>query len=148
MKYKFIIGGIIAYILLGLYGGIAIVIILKVLRCAATPGCSGVELQNGVIYVLTTVGGLVSALVISKLSITTPGANPAIFTQISGETSPLIKIVTWCYLSLWTFIGLIALIVGVLIYPGVCKTLSDFGTTWLGTAVAAGWAYFELDPGK
>jgi hypothetical protein len=145
MKYKLIIGGIIAYILLGLYGGIAIDIILKVLNCPKGGGCT-VEPDSGDIYVLTTVGGLVSALVISKLAITTPGTDPTLFTQLSNQSPLFVRIVTWCYLLFWTAIGLVALVVGVLAYPDVCKTLSDFGTTWLGTAVAAGWAYFGLDP--
>jgi hypothetical protein len=145
MKYRLIIGGIIAYILLGLYGGIAIHIIVQVLKCSDSPGCS-VEPGNGVIYVLTTVGGLVSALVISKLAITTPGKDPAMFNQLSEDTPLIVRVIIWCYLLFWTAIGLVALIVGVLIYPDICKTLSDFGTTWLGTAVAAGWAYFGLDP--
>jgi hypothetical protein len=145
MKYRLIIGGIIAYILLGLYGGIAIYIITQVLKCSNETGCS-VELNNGIIYVLTTVGGLVSALVISKLSITTPGKDPTMFTQLTEKTPLIVRLIVWCYLLIWTSIGLVALVVGVLIYPEICKTLSEFGTTWLGTAVAAGWAYFGLDP--
>jgi hypothetical protein len=146
MKYKLIIGGIIAYILLALYSGIILYIVLKVLKCHGGTPCPGFILHNGITYVLTTVGGLVSALVISKMAITTPGTDPAIFRQMGEDSPVLVKVIIWFYLSVWTVTGLVSLVVGVMIYPDACKTLSDFGTTWLGTAVAAGWAYFGLDP--
>lgn len=145
IKHKLIIGGIIAYILLILYGGIAVYIIQQVIACSDDPPCSRVELHDGLIYVLTTVGGVVSALVVSKMTITTPGSDPAVFRHFEDQT-PLVNIIVWSYLVIWTVIGLSSLVVGVIIFPGICKTLSDFGTTWLGIAVAAGYAYFNIDP--
>jgi hypothetical protein len=146
MKYKLIIGGIIAYILLILYSGIAIHIIIKVIGCSRDPLCGKLELHPGLVYVITTVGGLVSALVVSRMTITYPGADPAVFRRL-GEGQPIIvNIIVWCYLLIWTFTGLAALITGVLVFPDICKTLSDLGTTWLGLAVASGYAYFNIDP--
>jgi hypothetical protein len=146
MKYKLIIGGIIAYILLVLYSGIAVYIIIKVMECSKDLSCETIDLHAGLIYVLTTVSGLVSALVVSRLSITTPGSDPGVFLHL-GEGQPLIiNVIVWCYLIIWTFTGLAALVVGVIIFPDICKTLSDIGTTWLGLAVAAGYAYFNIDP--
>jgi hypothetical protein len=146
MKYKLIIGGIIAYILLMLYSGIAIYAIVRVIE-SSHPNCDGkVELHQGLIYVLTTVGGLVSALVVSRMTITTPGADPSILRNF-GEDQPLVvNIIVWCYLLIWTFTGLATLLVGVIIFPDSCKTLSEQGTTWLGLAVAAGYAYFNIEP--
>jgi hypothetical protein len=146
IKHKLIIGGIIAYILLILYGGIAIYIIHQVISCSADPSCSKVELHDGLIYVLTTVGGVVSALVVSKMTITTPGSDPAILRHFDEGQPMLVNIIVWCYLVFWAVIGLTSLVIGVIIFPGICKTLSDFGTTWLGLAVAAGYAYFNIDP--
>ncbi len=146
MKYRFIIGGIIAYILLALYSGIAFYTIIKVIECSKTASCSVVNLHHGMVYVLTTVDGLVSALVVSRMTITVPGTDPAVFRYL-GENQPMIiSFVVWCYLIIWTVTGLAALITGVIIFPETCKTLSDFGTTWLGLAVAAGYAYFNIDP--
>jgi hypothetical protein len=146
LKHKLIIGGIIAYILLILYGGIAVYITQQAIACSYDPSCSKIELHDGLSYVLTTVGGVVSALVVSKMTITTPGSDPAVFKQF-GEGQPLlVNIIVWSYLIIWTAIGLASLVVGVVIFPGICKTLSDFGTTWLGLAVAAGYAYFNIDP--
>jgi hypothetical protein len=42
-------------------------------------------------------------------------------------------------------VGALALAVGVMVFPEVNDTLSNIGTTWLGLAVAAGYAYFGLD---
>jgi len=146
MKYRLIVGGIIAYMLLGLYSGITVYVIFKVIECSKDYSCSSVVLQPGLIYVLNTVGGLVSALVVSRMTITAPGSDPAAFRNLGEEQSLLVNIIIWCYLIIWTFTGLSTLITGVIIFPEKCKTLSDFGTTWLGLAVAAGYAYFNIDP--
>lgn len=146
MKYKLIIGGIIAYILLMLYSGIAAFVIIEVIKCSNDLSCAGVEPHQGLIYVLTTVGGLVSALVVSRMTITIPGADPAVF-GLFGENQPaVVNIIVWCYLIIWMITGLGALVAGVIVFPDKCKTLSDLGTTWLGLAVAAGYAYFNIDP--
>jgi len=146
MNHKLIFGGIIAYMLLLIYGGIAVYIIQQVIYCSNDPSCTNVELHDGLIYVLTTVGGLVSALVVSKMAITAPGSDPSVFRYFEEDQPPVINFIVWCYLVIWTIIGLASLITGVLIFPGICKTLSAFGTTWLGLAVAAGYSYFNIDP--
>jgi hypothetical protein len=146
MKYKLIIGGIIAYILLVLYSGITLYIIIKVIECARELSCDILDLHPGLIYVFTTVGGLVSALVVSRMTITTPGADPAVFTSYKDGQPLLVNIIVWSYLIIWTLTGLATLVFGVLVFPDICKTLSDSGTTWLGLAVASGYAYFNIDP--
>jgi hypothetical protein len=146
MKYKVIIGGIIAYILLALYSGITIYIIVRVNQFAESEEAGRLELHPGLLYVLTTVSGLVSALVVSKMTVSSPGSDPAVFRNFVEGQPVIVNIIVWCYLLIWTFTGLATLIVGVLLHPDVCKTLSDSGTTWLGVAVAAGYAYFNIEP--
>jgi hypothetical protein len=117
MKYKLIIGGIIAYILLILYSGIATYAIIKVIGSYECNPGGNVELHQGLIYVLTTVGGLVSALVVSRMTITNPGSDPARFRNF-GEGQPMVvNIIVWCYLLIWTFTGLATLLVGVISSP-------------------------------
>ena len=106
MKYKLIIGGIIAYMLLLLYSGIAIYIIIKVIECGNNCQCSKIELRSGIKYVLTTVGGLVSALVVSRMTITVPGSDPAMFRHFGAGQPPVVNFIVWCYLIIWTFTGL------------------------------------------
>ena len=50
MKYNLVIGGIIAYLLLGLYSGITAYAIFKVIECAQDSSCSRVDLHPGLIY--------------------------------------------------------------------------------------------------
>jgi hypothetical protein len=40
----------------------------------------------------------------------------------------------------------LALVVGMMLYPNVNQTLNDIGMTWLGLAVASGYAYFNIKP--
>ena len=50
------------------------------------------------------------------------------------------------YILLWSFVGFVALIVGVMLKPNILQTVSDLGSVWLGIAVSAGYAYFGLKP--
>ena len=152
MKYRTLIGGIIAYILLALYSGIAGYIIYLVVSSYINAEPFPKDLVNGgMVYVLTTVGGLVSALVISKLTITKPGDDPTVFEAtktLKTSQKNIVKIIVWFYLFVWMLVGLSALLVGVIFFPDQSGTLSDLGTNWLGIAVAAGYAYLGLDPKK
>jgi hypothetical protein len=51
------------------------------------------------------------------------------------------------YLLGWMSTGLAALVLGVMLYPKASQTLNDIGTTWLGLAVSAAYAYFGISPG-
>jgi hypothetical protein len=146
MKYRIIIGGIIACILLILYSSLSVFVVFKVAACAGDPDCTDIMLHQGIIYVLTTVGGLVSALVVSRMTITSPGADPAAFRSLGVKQPRIVNIIVWSYLVIWTFTGCATLVAGVILFPGICKTLADLGTTWLGIAVAAVYAYFNIDP--
>lgn len=89
-------------------------------------GCQKQDFTDGVIYVVTTIGGLVSALFISKLTITEPAENPGIIRAAEKHTE-----IRWAtglvlaYLAVWILTGVTALIVGVMVYPGINNILSD-----------------------
>ncbi|WP_156918381.1 hypothetical protein [Bradyrhizobium sp. Cp5.3] len=149
-RFGAIFSGTLALVLLALYCSSALYLIFKVYAWGACASPSGYE--GGYIYVLTTVGGLVSALVIAQLSVTKPGTAPTI-----GGTAPESNLgiyatntVVGFYLFAWVFTGLAALIVGVMICTDPAngnKTITDLGTTWLGLAVTAAYAYFGIQPG-
>ncbi len=150
-NFKIVFGGVIGFILLLLYSGTVAYMIFKIVNCDASQ-CKK-DFGEGIIYVVTTVGGLVSALVISKLTITKPGDNPAVVLMTEAvdedgitKTSLLATSLTLLYIIVWIFTGLIALILGVMIYPDANSTISDLGTSWLGLAVAASYAYFGISP--
>ena len=149
---KLVFGGIVAVILLGLYA-YAVITAILVVSCITTTGCSTLTagaFTTGYASTLTTVGGLVSALVIAELAITKPGEAPLART-IHGETTPkekgFLATVTGIYLLVWLGLGLAAYVVGAMWHPETLKPLSDLGQSWLGLAVAAAYAYFGINPG-
>jgi hypothetical protein len=138
-------GGVVATILLLLYAVTMSSVIYSV-ACDRI-GCSNKFLvTDGMVFVLTTVGGLVSALVVSHLAISQPGEH--LGHRLLKDGSELVKqrvsIFVTLYLLVWMVVGFSALVVGVMLYPNVNETLTDVGTTWLGLAVAAGYSYFGI----
>ena len=147
-SFSTIFGAIIVFILFLIYAITLGVMINEVTDCGNVKDCA--VFNPGVIYVVTTIGGLVSAVVIAKLAITPPGNNPALFmsTSVAGkrEENKIATNLAYVYLIGWVLIGLSALVVGVMVYPEANKTIGDIGTTWLGLAVAAGFSYFNIQP--
>ncbi len=154
-RFGVVFGAILALVLLALYCSSSLRLIWNVYNVDSTvdPKEAAEKLSKafgqGYVYVLTTVGGLVSALVIAQLSVTKPGSAPTI-----GGARPesnfgiyATNTVVAIYLLAWVFTGLAALVVGVMLRPDVNKTVSDLGTTWLGLAVSAAYAYFGINPG-
>ncbi len=143
-------GGILAVILLLLYAITMAFLVVHVISCQADATCvKPIPVTTGMIYVFTTVSGLVSALVVASLAATQPGTNPSrqwVGESASESSKKKANAIVGIYLGVWIFAGLTALIVGVMIYPNANQTLSDAGTTWLGIAVAAGYAYFGIKP--
>jgi hypothetical protein len=144
-------GTLIAVILLGLYAA-AVVFAISVARCLATTGCSSLTADSfttGFTMVLSTVGGLVSALVIAELAITEPGKAPAarlLPATPSPRLTSAFTVITAGYLLIWLAAGLAAFVAGTLLYPGKLQPLTDLGQAWLGLGVAAGYSYFGIKP--
>ena len=146
---RLIFGGLIAVILLGLYG-YAVRFAIQVVTCISTTGCTeftASSFTGGFASTMTTVGGLVSALVIAELAITQPGKAPvarALSATASPRATGILKFVTGAYLLVWVIVGLAAYVVGAMWYPDKLKSLTDLGQAWLGLAVAAAYAYFGI----
>jgi hypothetical protein len=158
-NFSVIFGGVVAYMLLLLYGGTVAYMTGAVIlnsRHEASKDKDGkaiaavkIEFKPGLVYVVTTIGGLVSALVVARLAITKPGENPATTLRMvdAGEGAKALSAwLTIAYLVGWLLTGLTALLVGIMFYPETNATLGEIGTTWLGLAVASGYAYFGLNP--
>ena len=143
-----IFGPVIAFILLILYAGLVVYIIWEVLTSASVNPENALEFPGVLISVVTTIGGLVSALVVMTLTNTKPMENPSLMrfaVKDDGEQSKLGKMLVWAYLSTWLIVGSAALLVGML-HPQVNQTLKDIGTTWLGLAVASASTYLGIKP--
>jgi hypothetical protein len=152
MSYKTIFGGIIAYILLGLYVTTIIVAVLVASCLGQGEACkvyTNADFTNGMAITIATVGGLVSALVIAELAVNKPG-EPLVARSLEANASErskrILQITTLTYLAVWTFFGLIAFIYGFLLYPGILQPLTDIAQAWLGLAVAAAYAYLGINP--
>jgi Hedgehog amino-terminal signalling domain len=144
-------GGLVAVILLLLFSASTFYMVSSVISfCASTNPCVSPPaglVGEGFVYVVTTVAGLVSALVIAQLSITEPGKPPTLGSfRPEGRAATMVAGVVALYLLAWIATGLAALVVGVMLYPKVNQTLADIGSTWLGLAVSAAYAYFGLTP--
>jgi len=145
-------GGLVAVILLALFSVSTFYMASAVMTlCATAKPCvapaSGI-VGEGFVYVVTTVAGLVSALVIAQLSVTEPGKPPTVgsFKPESRGAAKAVTAVVTLYLLAWVATGLAALVIGVMLYPKVDQTLADIGSTWLGLAVSAAYAYFGITP--
>jgi hypothetical protein len=141
---KLLVGGFIALTLLGLY----IYAVSRALMLVWYPG-SG-SLTSGDLLALTTIGGLVSALVIAELAITRPGDVPSVSVQaepgrLSRAATTAAPWVIGLYMIIWAGVGVTAFVVGVMQHPGVVSSLTDLGQSWLGLAVASAYAYFGLN---
>ena len=144
---KAIFGGVIAFVLLGLYASSVIVAIVLVMRHVPKPDDA---FTDGFRLAMTTIGALVSALVISVLAATDAGEVPLARSMAEGNfTTKTINTVQYAmvaYLTVWILCGLASFVVGVMIYPNGLQSLNDHGKAWIGLAVATGYAYFGLKP--
>jgi hypothetical protein len=148
-KFSVIFGGAISGTLLFLYAFALIYMSVAVFRSGLASPNKPLDFSSGLIYVATTIGGLVSALVIAKLAITKPGKNPGVMrvaANADGEPNMWVTRLAIAYLVIWLVVGLLALLVGVMLYPKVNVSLNNIGTTWLGLAVASAYAYFGIKP--
>lgn len=150
---KVIFGAMIAIVLLGLYA-YSLLVAVGVALCAPAKDQICGTFGPGLGHTLTTVGGLVSALVIAELAISKPGDPPAVRVLSAGgpNASPpsasSIRAVSWIgsiYVLVWVLLGLAAYVVGAMLHPDKVQALTDFGQAWLGLAVAAGYAFFGVN---
>ena len=139
---KVLFGTIIVFILLGLY-----VYSLWTAISLAYWGPNAVEkLPEGVSRTMATVGGLVSALVIAQLAATNPGEPLTGTSVLPGVGDWIVPFAKVTYVLVWTVMGLAAFVVGELWFPDKVGALTTFAEAWLGLAVAAGYAYFGIQP--
>ena len=152
MSTKTILGGALAIAVLVLYC-YAVVTAILIVNCVSQPACTDRKLSDfndGLTFLMTTGGGLVSALAIAQLAITKPGETPV--AHAAADTGDIIakriaQAVTLIYLFVWFGAGLVSLIFGWLTHPDVLEPLTVIGKSWLGLAVAAVFSYFGISPG-
>jgi hypothetical protein len=143
-KVEEIMLGIIAYLLLIIYfltlGGM----ILSVLKW--DPQAGNYVPDVNAVWVVTLLGGLVSAVVIGNLALTGPGAAPLTQVRMLAQDygKRLMQAIVWTYIGVWLLIGLGSFYVGVIKCPDVSVTLNEIGKSWLGILVGAAYAWFGI----
>jgi hypothetical protein len=152
MNTKVAFGGLIAIVLLGLYGYAVFVACTSVVTCVATAGCTTVpaaSFNDGMAQVMATIGALISAFVIAELALTKPGQSPGARVIVGTSSTPpntAEKVVGLAYLVVWLALGVYAVVVGVMLHPKMLQPLTDLGQSWLGLAVMAAYTYFGIKP--
>jgi hypothetical protein len=143
---KLIFGGLIAFVLLVLYVFLVWSAISVV--TSSNPADFMADFTKPMASAMALIGGLVSALVIVELAITKPGDAPvarAITPNDTAGKKTFVRFVVFGYMVVWIITGLAALLIS-LRKPDVLQPLTDLGQSWLGLAVAAGYAYFGITP--
>ena len=129
----------------------ATVIAIQTAWCLGHAGCHpsyGPELNDGIINVLTVVGGLVAALVVAELAAAQPGQAPAArlmaAINVAATTKSVVKWISVAYILVWLVCGVAEVMVGYLWYPDVVPTLTASAKSWFGIAVAAAYSYLGI----
>ena len=134
-------GGLLAYALLGLFVYVLVLGLNAARQCPST--CS---LSEGNALLLATLGALVSAVVVSELSITKPTDAPGTRLAVVGYSpgqATTVKALVALYILVWLISGMALIILGWLQYPTVPQVISA-AKEWLGFAIAATYAYFGI----
>jgi hypothetical protein len=142
-----VFGGVIAVVLLGLYV-YSVWYACAAAACIGTGGCAGYEpqLTPGITLILTLVGGLLSALVVAELAVSTPGSVPTgkLVVGPPGAQERAAQIITVLYLAAWAVCGVAMIVVGLMRYADAVPALTEGAKAWLGVAVGAAYAYFGI----
>lgn len=146
-RFKLVFGGLIAYVLLGLYVYCIVYAVLAA-NCISRGGCRAysAELPSSLAGILTVVGGLVSATVVGELAVTKPGKAPGARLLGSNTSSKWVSIITIVFMMVWLVCGVYSLVVGSLVHPDAVPALTTAGKSWLGLAVAAAYSYLGVNP--
>jgi hypothetical protein len=157
MNPRQIFGGLLSVILLLLFVFLlwrAVGVTQAVIACGPDATCAAlaraqfsVSMETG----LNTIGGLIAAIVVTELAITTPNDVPAarIFAPPGAPPASGLaaKAASTAYLAVWVSTGLGAYVWSALLHPDALKSLTDYGNAWFGLAIASGYSYFGINRG-
>jgi hypothetical protein len=130
---RLVFGGLLAFALLGLFV-YAVVLV----------GPFG-QTGDSISFLLQTLGALVSAVVISELSITPPMSEPGTRLAAQSDRPRLVKALVAFYLLVWLISGLF-LVVSWVSGATTSQIVTGAAREWLGTGIAAAYAYFGISP--
>ena len=144
-------GGLVAIVLLGIYV-FAVATGIHAVEACFNAGCTVVAkgvFSEGMAQAMATIGGIVSALVIAELAITTPGQQPSgrsLTDNPTGISRTITRIITAVFMLVWLGMGVWAFVVGVMLHLNMLEPLTTLGQAWFGLAVSAVYAYLGIKP--
>jgi len=143
-KEKEILLGVIACILLLIYSYTLGDLIISVNNW--DPDAGDFVPKENAVWIISLIGGIVSAVVIANLAVAEPGETPISQVREIAEAygRKLLKTIVWIYIIVWFFAGFGAFFIGVVRCPDVFETLTAFGKSWLGILVGALYAWFGV----
>ena len=145
---QLIFGGILATILLGFYIWSIVDAVSIAIDCNAGTNCSN-QFTSNMSFLLNSLGGLISATVVGVLGATESGEFPGVRTfgkNITGTFQAIAAYMPSFYILVWVISGVVIVIYGFILHPDAVEPLSAQAKVWLGTALAAVYAYFGINP--
>lgn len=100
-------------------------------------------------YLLNTIGGLISAVVVGVLGATQPGDFPAEKTltkTIKGTTQSFVRFIPSVFILVWIACGVAMVVFGFILYENSVPALNAQAKVWLGAAIGAVYAYMGIRP--
>jgi vacuolar-type H+-ATPase subunit I/STV1 len=150
---QLLFGGLLATILLGFFVW-SIVDAVTVAQCIkaskeGSPQCG--EFSSNMAFLLNSIGGLIAATVVGALGATHSGEFPSqkLFGKnLEGIVKTIAGFMPSVYILVWILCGVAMVIYGFVLYPASdpVPPLSAQAKVWLGTAIAAVYAYFGITP--
>lgn len=140
---QLLFGGLLALILLGFYVW-SVLDAITIAQCKTN--CP--ELSQNMTFLLNSIGGLISAVVLGVLGATKPGQFPfptLVEKTLTGWVQTLGKIMPSVFIFVWIICGVLTVIFGFILYENV-PALSASAKVWLGSAIGAVYAYFGIQP--
>ncbi len=140
---QLLFGGLLALILLGFYIW-SIVDAIALAQCKAN--CP--PFSPNMSYLLNTIGGLISAVVIGVLGATKTGEFPSpksIEKTLSGWVQTLGVVMPSLFILAWIICGVFTVIYGFILSNETVPALSASAKVWLGSAIGAVYAYFGIN---
>lgn len=146
MTFRAVFGAAIVLLLVVLYvllAGSAV----NLLDCTPQPACLK-DFSDSMTTYLALIGGLVSAVAVTELAITVPKEQPlSRFLPEDSTKAQRITLgaLTFLYLAAWLGVGLWVFI-ATWRRPDALPGLTALSKSWISLAVAAGYAYFGIQP--
>jgi hypothetical protein len=146
---QLLFGGILAVIMLGLYGYSIYEAVKLAKICGDVANCQ-TPLPSNISLLFNVIGGLISATVVGVLGSTNRGEFPAqksFEKDLSGISATIAGYMPSVFILFWIICGLYMLVFGFLTFTNdPVPPLTAQAKAWVGTAIGAVYAYIGINP--